>query len=102
MSLMEFLELDGRLKVKVDGKWNLETSFGIGKDILYGVEKCGLNDVVLDFSELEYIDSTGISELIKLRSELRRGGGNISIVSAPDVIKKILSLTKIDGIISVV
>lgn len=55
----------------------------------------GINDVILDFTELTYLDSGGVSVLFLELQKLQPKNGKLIIVTDnPDIIK-ILSLVKI-------
>lgn len=78
------------------------TSVLDAKEALLGfVREAKGSDVMIDFSEIEYIDSSGISVLldmakIGLEMKLRFG-----ILNANDHVKKILLMTKVDKILKI-
>ena len=57
-------------------------------------------DVVIDMTDLEYIDSTGIGVLVGLMKKLRTDGKDIKISNAKDNVKRIFKITGLDQIIN--
>lgn len=58
--------------------------------------------IILDCSELSYMDSTGMSVLIELRNKTKEMGQKIIMMNPRPNIKKLLSLTGVDKIIEIV
>ena len=52
--------------------------------------------ILLDLSELEFIDSAGISLLIRLDAACRRDGDRLRIVPGPRPVQRLLELTDAD------
>ncbi|MBC3899173.1 MULTISPECIES: STAS domain-containing protein [Acetobacterium] len=58
--------------------------------------------IILDCSELSYMDSTGMGVLIELRNKSKEMGQRIIMMNPRPNIKKLLSLTGVDKIIEIV
>lgn len=58
------------------------------------------SDVILDMSELQYIDSTGVGVIVGIMKKLKVGEKNISLINAKDNVKKIFKITGLDQIIT--
>jgi anti-sigma B factor antagonist len=56
----------------------------------------------IDISDVGYMNSTGLSLLIRLLTRLRNQGGDLVLVSPSDQVKKLLVITKLNAIFSVV
>jgi len=56
----------------------------------------------IDISEVGYMNSTGLSLLIRLLTRLRNQGGDLVLVSPSEQVKKLLVITKLNAIFSVV
>jgi anti-sigma B factor antagonist len=52
--------------------------------------------IVLDLSELEFIDSTGLGVLVKTHQHMRDAGRQLGIVEGPGQVKRLLELTGLD------
>lgn len=62
----------------------------------------GTPEIILDFSELSYMDSTGIGVLIELRKQTIETGQKLIILNPRQNIKKIMALTGIDNILEII
>jgi len=51
---------------------------------------------VLDFSELNYLNSNGLGVLVKILTKIRNKGGELSGFALNDKIKKLLLITKLN------
>ena len=65
------------------------------------VEK-GSRRLVLNLSEVMCVDSSGIGELVSCLATVRSHGGDLKIVNAPQEVKELLRLTRVDTIIAVI
>lgn len=89
-----FINLNGDLvdefasEIELRDKINLE------------IEKTNFN-CVIDLSGVKYISSNGIGWLIVLLTKLRNRGGELVLVKPSDQIKKLLLITKLNGIFDV-
>ena len=61
----------------------------------------GLRKLVLDFSELGYIDSAGIGFVAVCVSMLEQAGGRIAIAGAAGQVKELLTLTHVDRVVGI-
>jgi anti-anti-sigma factor len=50
-------------------------------------------DAVVDASELSFIDSSAISELLRLREELAADGGSLKLVDVQPSVRRVLEIT---------
>ena len=56
----------------------------------------GASMIVLDLSDLEFIDSTGLGVLVKSHQRVRDEGGRLAIVEGSGQVKRLLELTGLD------
>ncbi|PKM54235.1 MAG: anti-sigma factor antagonist [Firmicutes bacterium HGW-Firmicutes-3] len=59
-------------------------------------------EIILDCSELSYMDSTGMGVLIELRNKTKEMGQKIIMINPRPNIKKLMALTGVDKIIEIV
>ncbi len=57
--------------------------------------------VVMDLTEVDFLDSTGLGVLIKALTHLRETGGELAVVATSPRILKVLTITGMDQIMSV-
>lgn len=55
---------------------------------------------VLDITALDYVDSSGIGMLVSCLTNAKKAGGELKLVGANPRIKRILSMTGVDSILS--
>ena len=84
------VKLVGRLDVKAARE--AESAFAEAADVA--------QNVVLDMSELEYIASAGLRALKRLRSDVRKNGGTLTLRGVQDDVMEIFELTGFSAMLS--
>lgn len=59
-------------------------------------------DVVLDFKNLEYINSTGLNFLVKSLTKIRNNGNELYIKDIPKSVKNLFIITKLNSIFNII
>ncbi|HPY73914.1 MAG TPA: STAS domain-containing protein [Planctomycetota bacterium] len=67
------------------------------EDKLIGFFNQGVKNLILTFSEVKYINSTGMGLLVKLADKFQEGGGDIKLVGVPE---KVIALFDMLGLLS--
>ena len=62
----------------------------------------GYRRLVLDLSQLEFLDSTGLSLLVEARRRMLAKTGDVTVVCASENVRQIFSLTGLDQVFSIV
>jgi anti-sigma B factor antagonist len=57
----------------------------------------GAKDITLEFSEVSFVDSSGLGVLVGTYKRLRDDGGNIRIVGAQASVRKVFEITGLQG-----
>jgi anti-sigma B factor antagonist len=87
---------DGRTAViVVSGELDLASS-GALEDELARVTESGATHVVIDLRELEFMDSTGLSTLVKAHQRAEEAGQKFGLVRGPQQVQRLLSLTGVE------
>jgi anti-anti-sigma factor len=84
------LTMSGRLVDKVEA---VEISVEIEQEL-----EEGTHHFIIDLSELEYMNSTGLNILINLMNKTRNEGGEAIIVGAKPRIDALFSVTKLNSV----
>jgi len=73
------------------------TSFEAGafRDAILGLLKQGKTNIVLNLSGLEYLDSSGIGELVRNYLTVVKKGGAMKVVGLASKAEEILKITKL-------
>ena len=59
------------------------------------------NRVVLNFAEVNYVDSSGIGELVSAYTSLNNQGGQLKLLNLPKRIRDLLRITKLDTVFEI-
>ena len=86
---------DGHPVVTVHGEVDMSNAEDVGRQIRAGGPLAGA--VVLDLSDIQFFDSSGLYMLHRLHSEIEESGGELTVVTPPDtIVGRLLALTNLD------
>lgn len=71
------------------------------RDNLTELREAGAEAVVVDLTEVAFLDSTGLGALIGARTEAESSGGRLAIVCTNDRILKLFTITGLDSVFSI-
>lgn len=86
--------------VSLGGELDLFTATEVGR-LLEEVIRDGARDVVVDMSEVTFLDSTTISALIAARNLVRPLGGTVSLVCPDPNIVRVFRATTLDRLFAI-
>ena len=94
------LDLSGRISV------GEALAFGPGSgvvltDVIGELAKKGQRKILLNLKAVKYIDSSGIGELVRNYTSLRRQGGELKLLSPPPTVLEALRITHLDRILDI-
>jgi anti-sigma B factor antagonist len=61
----------------------------------------GIKNLVIDLEKVRYISSSGLGLLITLLTKMRNAGGELYLTAPSEHVKKLLIITKLNGIFKV-
>jgi anti-sigma B factor antagonist len=64
--------------------------------------EAGIKTVVIDLEKVRYISSSGLGLLITLLTKMKNTGGELFLTAPSEHVKKLLLITKLNGIFTVV
>jgi len=79
---------------KIEGEINLNTSPELRKTFDDFIRN-GVKKVVIDFSGVPYVDSSGLATLIELLQRLKRVSGTLRICCLEQKVKNVFEITKL-------
>jgi anti-sigma B factor antagonist len=91
---------DGSYVIALAGEVDLYTAPEFKQQLLDVISKGGRN-VVVDFSETTFIDSTTLGVLVGGVKRLRQNGGQLALVSTDRNITKIFEITGLDRVFQI-
>ncbi|MEW6170868.1 MAG: STAS domain-containing protein [Candidatus Omnitrophota bacterium] len=85
---------------KIDGEINISTSPELRK-FFDNLVQNKTKKIILDFTSLSYIDSSGLATLIELLQRIKKIDGKFYICNMSDKIKNIFEITKLHKLFEV-
>jgi anti-sigma B factor antagonist len=70
-------------------------------DLVHRLSEEGQNRIVLDLSELKYMNSTGLNVLINVLTRTRKNGGDLVICGVSKKVSELLLITKLNSVFTV-
>jgi anti-anti-sigma factor len=97
---MEILEVTtqdsgGQVTISLKGELDL-SSVGKVEDELERVEATGPSLLILDLSQLTFLDSTGLRAVVTAHERARENGRRLVIVRGPDAVQRVFSITRLE------
>ena len=65
-------------------------------DALTALTSAGRTDVVVDLSGVDFLDSTGLSVLVKAQQTVQEAGGKLAVVVTAERVAKVFRITGLD------
>lgn len=84
--------------VKIAGRLDANFSSQLEDEIDKVLEK-KTKSIIMDFSEVTYLSSSGLRVLLSINRETERDGGLI-LVNLRDIVKKVIEVAELDDILS--
>jgi len=94
------LDLSGRISV------GEALAFGPGRGVVLGdvigeLAKKGQRKVLLNLKDVKYIDSSGIGDVLRSFTSLRRQGGQLKLLSPAPMVLEVLRITHLQKILEI-
>ena len=81
--------------IAVSGELDLASSAALEEE-LTRVAESGATQVIIDLRELEFMDSTGLSTLVRAHQRADEDGHEFGLVRGPQQVQRLLSLTGVE------
>jgi anti-sigma B factor antagonist len=94
------LDLSGRISVGEALAFGPGSGLVIG-DVIRELARKGQKRILLNLKDVKYIDSSGIGDLVRSVTSLRREGGDLKLLSPQPVVLDVLRITRLDKIFEV-
>lgn len=91
---------DGLVVVVVHGEVDIRTAPEL-RDCLGQIIDDGASRVVLDLSDVEFVDSTALSVMVGAHKRLAKQGSPLSVVAGGDAVRRVLSVTGLARVFTV-
>ena len=97
---VKILDLSGRISV------GEALAFGPGSGLILGdvireLAQKGQRRILLNLKDVRYIDSSGIGDLVRSVTSLRRQGGDLKLLSPAPMVLEVLRITRLDKVVEI-
>ncbi len=79
----------------VDGRIVLGEEIGLLRDAVRGLVANGTKKIILNLANVDYIDSSGVGELVGSFTTVRNAGGELKLMNLTQKVQDILHVTKL-------
>ncbi len=88
------------LIVCIAGEMNFESSPDLHTRLVQLTEE-DVDHLVVDLSQVAFIDSSGVSTLLEIMGRLKRAGHRLSLINPRDQVRGVFEVTKMNQIFSI-
>jgi anti-sigma B factor antagonist len=90
----------GYAVVQVEGELDMSTDPAM-RAHLEGVLDSGARQVIVDFDQVRFLDSTSLSTLVLISQRLRAAGGRLLLAAVREPVATVLALTGLDAVFDI-
>jgi anti-sigma B factor antagonist len=90
------------LIIKLSGKIGGEASIELYREVKRALQDYTKENLALDFSKLEFIDSSGLGSLVAVNSTLLKQSRSLTLASVPENLLDLLKITNLDRVLKIV
>jgi anti-sigma B factor antagonist len=88
-------QANGATVVDVSGRITLGDGSTILRELLRDLAQKGHKHIVLNLADVNYIDSSGIGELVSAYTSLKKQGGELKLLSLTTKVHDLLQITRL-------
>ena len=92
---LETSEEEGVVRLALRGELDLSTVSKVEAE-LRRAEASEPSLLVLDLSELNFLDSTGLRLIVTTDQRARESGRRVAVVKGPDAVQRVFAITRLD------
>ncbi len=97
---IHLVHLDGSAQLLLDGELDLLTAPDLWKSASEVVARLpSRSELVIDLSQLDFLDAAGLGVLVRLRNHLRSKDSALHLDAAPSRVRRVFELTELDGLL---
>jgi anti-sigma B factor antagonist len=100
-SMVATREADGVVIADMAGKIALAEGTALLRDTVHDFLAQGQNRIVLNLTDVDFIDSAGLGELVRTHASVRSHGGQLKLVKPSETVHKLLKITKLDRVFDI-
>ncbi len=88
--------------IEIKGNFDLTNSHDIKEKLNHLLSENSISDIILDLTNLKFVDSSAIGVIVKLALKLKESQGRIVIVNTSQNIKKLFTMSNLNSIVNIV
>jgi len=92
---VETSEEEGLVRLVLRGELDLSTVSKVEEE-LRRAEASEPSLLLLDLSELNFLDSTGLRLIVTTDQRAREGGRRVAVVKGPDAVQRVITIIRLD------
>lgn len=95
------IEMKNVVIIKPHGELDMNNSFDFKSFVKDNYINAGKSNLILDLSDVEYMDSSALGVLLGLQRAARLNGGSLVLCGLHDNLKRILKITSLEGVFKI-
>jgi anti-sigma B factor antagonist len=94
-------ELGDAIVVDIVGRMALADGTAALRDVMRSLAEQGKKHIVLNLSAVNFVDSSGLGELVRTHASVRSHGGQLKLVNPSKHVHDLLKMTKLDRVLDI-
>ncbi|ONN26974.1 anti-sigma factor antagonist [Thermosipho affectus] len=99
--MFELETKDGISILKITGEIDISNAHNLKKFAMENILNKGNKNCILDLSQMNYIDSSGLGILVSLHKSFKLQGGELVLVKLSDNVKNLFRMTNLDKALNI-
>jgi anti-sigma B factor antagonist len=95
-------ELGDAVVVDIVGRLALGDGTAALRDVMRNFAEQGKKHIILNLAAVNFVDSSGLGELVRTHASVRSHGGQLKLVNPSKHVHDLLKMTKLDRVLDVV
>lgn len=92
---------DGKAVLKLNGRFDFHSHRDFRTAYEHALDDAGVQAIVIDFQEVDYLDSSALGMLLLLREKAEAAGKSVALVSLQGMVKQVLEIANFGKLFSV-
>ncbi|MFC4145645.1 STAS domain-containing protein [Micromonospora mangrovi] len=89
----------GQLTVAPTGEIDMASAARLDQTLDEVLRRAGVVEIVVDLTDVPYLDSTGVGSLLRGAAEAVGRGATLRVTNARPVVARVLRITAVDGLL---
>jgi stage II sporulation protein AA (anti-sigma F factor antagonist) len=91
----------GEMKISLSGEIDHHNAARIRESVDFLMEERMVDHLVMDFSKVTFMDSSGLALILGRYRKMRETGGSVEIVGVSPIVRRMLTLSGVDKLIEI-